>query len=111
MGTGLNAGGFGPFEWAYLLAVLLQEGGLNGKPVLHRGYSALQLFKATLQFLSARDLVTNPLVVQASNTKVAGNDSGPTMFDGLRGINVFFKMTISSYGKVSSHRSIKPQEG
>ena len=110
MGTGLSAGGFGAFEWAYLLAILLQGGGLNGKPVLSRGYSGLQLFKGTLQFLSARDLVIKPLVVQASNTEVTGNDSGPTLFDGLRGINVLFKMAISSYDNVGPHRSFKPKQ-
>ncbi|KAL8832408.1 MAG: hypothetical protein Q9191_000280 [Dirinaria sp. TL-2023a] len=109
MGTGLSVGGFGPFEWAYLLAVLLQGGGLNGKPALSRGYSSLQLFKATLQFLSARDLVANPLVMQVSNTEVAGNDSGPTVFDGLHGINVLFKMTISSYNKLRHEANITLQ--
>lgn len=110
MGTGISAGGFGPFEWAYLLAILLQGGGPRGKPILSKGYSGLQLFKATLQVLSTKDLVINPIVMQASNADAAGSSSGPIVFDGLRGINVLFKMTNSSYHMVGPRRSIKPEQ-
>lgn len=99
LGSGLNAGGFGSFEWAYLLAILLQGGGLKGKPILSKSYNGLQLFKATLQFLSARDLATNRLLVQADREEI-GDESGPAVLDGPRGFNLLFKMTIPSYKNV-----------
>lgn len=99
MGKGLRAGGFGPFEWAYLLAILLQGGGMNKKPILSKGYSGLQLFRATLEFLSARDLASDPLLVKAKNGAV-GNSSGPVILDGPCGINILFKMTTASYNRV-----------
>jgi U3 small nucleolar RNA-associated protein 22 len=72
---------------------------VNGKPVLSKGYSCLQMFKATLQFLAARDLVTNPLLIGAVKVE-AGDDRGPVLFDGQRGINFLFKMTDWSYKMV-----------
>lgn len=72
---------------------------MNGKPVLSKGYSCLQMFKATLQFLAARDLVTNPLLIGAVKVE-AGDDRGPVLFDGQRGINFLFKMTAWSYKMV-----------
>jgi U3 small nucleolar RNA-associated protein 22 len=49
-----NKGGFGNFEWAATMANLLRTGAGSGKPVLSSGYSSYQLFKATLQYCSAR---------------------------------------------------------
>lgn len=98
-GADLGSGGFGQFEWASLLVLLLRGGGVNGKPVLSKGYSCLQIFKATLQFLAARDLVTNPLLLGAVKLE-AGDHRGPIIFDGQRGINILFKMTVWSYKTV-----------
>lgn len=100
LGTGLAGGGFGHFEFAATMAVLLQGGGTNGKPVLSTGYSSYQLFKATLQFLAARDLVQSPLLFQC-NHDIQFNPDTPLFFDGPRGLNVFFKMTQWSYAMVS----------
>lgn len=90
-------GGFGNFEWAALVAVLLQTGGGSGMPLLSSGYSSYQLFKATLQYLAAKNLVKDPAVLQANNTTLASQDGLPIFFDGTRGINILYKMTASSY--------------
>ncbi|KAL1303251.1 hypothetical protein AAFC00_006665 [Neodothiora populina] len=90
-------GGFGNFEWAALMAVLLQTGGGNGMPLLSSGYSSYQLFKATLQYLAAKDLVRSPAVLQAGTVTLAAHDAQPVFFDGARGINILYKMTASSY--------------
>ena len=94
--TGLLGGGFGSFEWACTMALLMQGGGPKGKPVLSKGYSGYQLFKAVLQYLSINDLVASPAVVQSDDTGVNIHDQ-PVMFDCVRGINVLFKMTPWSY--------------
>lgn len=98
-GSGLAGGGFGHFEWAATMAVLLQGGSANGKPVLSTGYSSYQLFKATLQFLAARDLVQSPLLFQSNYDN--HNPATPLLFDGPRGLNVLFKMTQWSFAMVS----------
>ncbi|KAF1352035.1 pre-rRNA processing protein-like protein Utp22 [Delphinella strobiligena] len=90
-------GGFGNFEWAALVAVLLQTGGGNGMPLLSSGYSSYQLFKATLQYLAAKDLVKQPAVLQAGNLTLNTEHGQPTFFDGARSMNILYKMTASSY--------------
>ena len=99
-GTGLARGGFGHFELAATMAILLQGGSAKGKALLSRGYSSYQLFKATLQFLTARDLVQSPLMFQC-NHDIRSNPDTPLFFDGPRALNVFFKMTPWSYAMVS----------
>ncbi|SLM40170.1 Nrap protein [Lasallia pustulata] len=96
LGTSLAGGGFGHFELAATMAILLQGGGAKGKAVLSTGYSSYQLFKATLQFLTARDLVQSPLLFQC-NHNIRSNPDTPLFFDGPRVLNVFFKMTPWSY--------------
>lgn len=102
----LTNGGFGQFEWACIIALLMHDGGANGRPVLSSGYSSYQLFKAVLQFLSTRDLAQNPLLVQ-SNSLALEDNTKPVLFDGARGHNILFKMTPWSYKmvclKYSSH--------
>lgn len=100
LGTGLRNGGFGPFEWACLLALLMQGGGLRGKPLLSKAYNQVQLFRAALHFLDTRDLMANPLTLHASDLDVAAF-KGPVVFDGSRGVNLLFKMTSWSYQMVS----------
>lgn len=51
-GSSIREGGFGHFEWAMLMASLLN--GSGGQRVLMAGYSSYQLFKATLKFLSTQ---------------------------------------------------------
>ena len=103
LGTSLGSGGFGEFEWASLVALLLHGGGgLDDKPVLSKGYSSLQLFKATLQYLAAKDLVKNRVLIWATGSE-CGNGTGPVLYDGQRGLNVLFKMTDWSYRTVRNH--------
>jgi U3 small nucleolar RNA-associated protein 22 len=94
--SSISGGGFGHFEWAATSAVLLQGGGAHGQRLLSPGYSDFQLFKATLQFLASRDLVTNPLFFQAEEFSTQKLDT-PTFYDGPRGMNILFKMTSWSY--------------
>ncbi|KAL2009261.1 hypothetical protein VTN00DRAFT_7455 [Thermoascus crustaceus] len=93
-GTSFQAGGFGSFEWAILMALLFEGGGPNGKPILLPSYSSYQIFKATMQFLSGRDL-TKPLVFSASGLSFP--PGGPVIYDGKRGLNILYKMTPWSY--------------
>ncbi|EFR02776.1 pre-rRNA processing protein Utp22 [Nannizzia gypsea CBS 118893] len=96
-GASFASGGFGHFEWATLLALLLEGGGPNGKSVLAPSYSSYQIFKATLQFLSGRDL-TKPLLIHAPEGLGTVTDTGfPGLFDGKRGLNILYKMTPWSY--------------
>lgn len=95
-GGSVSKGGFGHFEWTILIASLLRARGPKGHNILSQGYSSYQLFKATLQFLATTDLRLNPLIFDAPEDSI-GHCNGPTLYDGSRGLNVLFKMTISSY--------------
>ncbi len=100
-GAGVTNGGFGQFEWACIIALLMQSGGAKGRPMLSSGYSSYQLFKAVLQFLSTRDLVLDPLFIQSNGLALVDNKK-PVFFDGARGHNVLFKLTPWSYTMVGS---------
>ena len=88
--------GFGPFEWSCTMALLMDGGGSNGKPVLSRGYDGCQLFKATLQYLVLSDLIVNPVFVHFKKIPLIDHDR-PMLFDGKRGVNILFKVTPWSY--------------
>jgi U3 small nucleolar RNA-associated protein 22 len=92
----ISTGGFGHFEWAALTALLLKGGGAKDHSVLSPGYSSYQMFKAVLQFLSAHDLVANPVAYESIDY-VASRPPGPVLFDGHRGQNLLYKMTPWSY--------------
>ena len=100
-GAGIRGGGFGPFEWACILALLMQGGGLRGRPLISKGYNKMQLFRAVLNFLHTRDLVADPLILQAVHIDLA-QAPVPVIFDGSRGVNILFKMTKWSYRMVNS---------
>ena len=101
-GTGIRQGGFGAFELAATLSLLLQTG-LRGKPILSVGYSSYQLFKALLQFLVSRDLAREPLLLFVDHMKYSGvpKSDTPLLFDGKRSLNLLYKMTAFSYNEVS----------
>ncbi|KAK5257197.1 U3 snoRNP protein [Cryomyces antarcticus] len=90
-------GGFGNFEWATVMALLLQSSGKAGVPSLSPGYSSYQLFKATLQFLASRNLVKQPLFFQADAFDRPKGDGLPVFFDGPRSVDFLYKMTPWSY--------------
>jgi U3 small nucleolar RNA-associated protein 22 len=99
-GSELRKGGFGNFEWAVTIAILLQpNSGAGGSP-LSTKYSSYQLFKATLQFLAYKNLSKKPYVFQAPEITFPKADGFPVIFDGVRGLNVLFKMTPWTYSRL-----------
>ena len=96
-GSQLRKGGFGNFEWAALVALLLQPNQTTGAQPLSPGYSSYQMFKATLQFLARHDLSKKAVVLQAHNITIPKGNTTPVFFDGPRSQNILFKMTQSSY--------------
>ncbi|MCJ1477142.1 hypothetical protein MMC13_005813 [Lambiella insularis] len=101
-GTGRLSGGFGGFEIACMIALLLRGGGLKGRPLLSTGYSSYQAFAALLQFLASTDLIRLPLLIGegASYDVALFRANTPVLFDTTRGLNVLFKMTQASYRKL-----------
>ena len=95
----ISEGGFGNFEWSTLIALLLQGGGPNGKPMLSEGYSSYQLFKATLQVLAMRNLSKSALVVGNADSKPTG-DGTPMLWDASRAHNVLYKVTPWAYAQL-----------
>lgn len=100
-GSAISAGGFGNFEWAALLAVLLQGGGPGGRSILSDGYSSYQLLKATLQLLAMRDLSKQPLSVGTEGAK-RSEDGIPIVWDCERAHNLLYKMAPWSYQMLRS---------
>lgn len=97
--THLAGGGFGQFEWACTIALLFQKIDRKEKPVLSKSYNSFQLFKATLQFLAAKDLILDPLIIHFNDMSLVQQKT-PMFFDGVRGLNILFKMTAWSYNLV-----------
>jgi U3 small nucleolar RNA-associated protein 22 len=96
LGSNVAAGGFGHFEWAALIALLLKSGGPKGRPVLSPSYSSYQVFKAVLQFLSGNNLVAKPLICGPSDIEI--HKSGlPILYDSQHEQNLLYKMSPWSY--------------
>jgi U3 small nucleolar RNA-associated protein 22 len=92
-GGAISKGGFGHFEWAVMIALLLQTGGKNGKAVLSMSLSATELFKAAVQFLSTTDFNKKPFILGATTTPLeALKEAGPVMYDTARELNILAKM-------------------
>ncbi|KAI5793911.1 Nrap protein [Peziza echinospora] len=89
-------GGFGNFEWSILMSYLMKAGGVKSANVLAAGFSNYQLFKATLQFISSRDLRKDPLIFNSNSNSLAPSDL-PILMDAEHGVNLLFKMTPWSY--------------
>ncbi|KAI0121672.1 Nrap protein [Xylariales sp. AK1849] len=92
--NGTSGCGFGHFELAVLVALLLQGGGRKGEAVLSTSLSATQILKATLQFLAVTDLQKKPIILgpQPSNMD-AVRQNGPILYDAVRDLNLLWKMT------------------
>ncbi|KAI5361510.1 Putative Nrap protein domain 1 [Septoria linicola] len=91
-----DAGGFGNFEWATLVALSLYGGAPNGKSLLSEGYSSYQLFKATLQLLAMKDFIKHPLIIGSAS--ITAVESGvPVVWDVERAHNVLYKVGEWSY--------------
>jgi len=102
LSSAISDGGFGNFEFIATMAVLLHTGGSTGGAALSPGYSSYQLFKATLQYLSAKNLSNQPAVLEAPGIRLESMDGCPIFFDGARSHNILFKMTSWSYKHVRS---------
>ncbi|KAI8231649.1 U3 small nucleolar RNA-associated protein 22 [Colletotrichum sp. SAR 10_96] len=104
LGSSLAAGGFGHFEWAVMMALLLQTGGRNGQPALSSALSSTELFKATVQFLASTEFSKKPFVF---GTYKQGTDiireNGPVMFDPEREVNILYKMSPWSASLLHFH--------
>ncbi|KAF9873592.1 nrap protein [Colletotrichum karsti] len=104
LGSSLSRGGFGHFEWAIMMALLLQTGGRNGQPALSSALSSTELFKATVQFLASTEFSKKPFVF---GTYKQGTDiireSGPVMFDPEREVNILYKMSPWSASLLHFH--------
>ncbi|KAI1370993.1 Nrap protein [Hypoxylon crocopeplum] len=100
----IQSGGFGHFEWAVLMALLLQGGGRKGEAVLSTALHSTQLFKATLQYISSANLQTKSLVIgeNAPNLDTL-RQSLPILYDAARETNVLYKMTPWSIAMLSEH--------
>lgn len=93
-GGAISKGGFGHFEWAAMVALLLRTGGRNGQAALSTSLSGTELFKAVIQFLAGIDFNKKPFVLGASPSNLEGvRESGPVMYDAARELNLLFKMS------------------
>ncbi|KAK0649443.1 Nrap protein [Cercophora newfieldiana] len=89
----VSDGGFGHFEWALLLALLLKGGGDGrGNAVLSTSLKSTQLFKAVVQFLSVTNFAEKPYVLSKSDFE-APPGCGPVIYDADRQLNIVFKMS------------------
>ncbi|XWW99965.1 hypothetical protein V2A60_007979 [Cordyceps javanica] len=96
-GSAISRGGFGHFEWAAMIALLLKMGGRNGAAALSSSLSATELFKAAIQFLSTTDFTKKAFAFNSAKTAAETiKEAGPVMFDPTRQLNLLFKMTPGS---------------
>ncbi|KAH6653760.1 Nrap protein [Truncatella angustata] len=89
----VSGGGFGHFEWAVLIALLLKSGGRKGEPVLSSSLNASQIFKATIQYLAAASFPKKPVIVGPQSNPGDVRQTGPVLFDAERMHNLLFKAT------------------
>jgi U3 small nucleolar RNA-associated protein 22 len=92
-GGDISQGGFGHFEWAVLLALLLQGGESKGHAALPSSLSNTQLFKAVVQFLSVTNFAEKPCVFGQGNPDLESHSGTiPILYDSARQLNLAFKM-------------------
>ena len=100
-GGDIAQGGFGHFEWAVLLALLLQGG---ESKALSASLSSTQLFKALIQFLSVTNFAEKPCVLGPGKPGLEAHlESGPILYDSARQLNVAFKMGPWSAASLHQH--------
>lgn len=95
-GASVEMGGFGNFEWKALMALALQGGGPNNKPLLSSGYSSYQLFKATLQLIAMKEFIKHPLKI-GNVSEPPKVDGSPVVWDSERYHNLLFKVSPGAY--------------
>lgn len=102
-GGDISKGGFGHFEWAMLLALLLQ-GESKGHAALSTSLSSTQLFKALIQFLAVTNFSERPCVLGPGKADMeAHTDAGPILYDSVRQLNFAFKMGPWSAALLHQH--------
>ncbi|KAM0285471.1 hypothetical protein ACHAQH_001421 [Verticillium albo-atrum] len=107
LGGNISGGGFGHFEWAIMMALLLQKGGRNGQAALSSSLSSTELFKATVQFLASTDFISKPFVFGTyARGEETIRESGPVLFDVDRELNILFKMSTWSANLLQYHAGI-----
>lgn len=90
-GGAISQGGFGTFEWAIMIALLLSA---DGQMSLSTSLSSTELFKAAIQFLATTDFTKKAFIFATSTAdNMAFRESGPVLFDSKRQLNIAFKMT------------------
>ncbi|KAK4249989.1 Nrap protein [Corynascus novoguineensis] len=100
-GGEISQGGFGHFEWAVLLALLLQGGETKA---LSASLSATQLFKALIQYLSVTNFAEKPCVFGPGRPDLESYlGSTPILYDSARQLNIAFKMGPWSAALLHQH--------
>jgi U3 small nucleolar RNA-associated protein 22 len=103
-GGSLSQGGFGHFEWAVLVSLLLQTGGRNGQAALSSSLSSTELFKAVIQFLANTDYMKKPHVLGSLNSGLDSiQEPSPVLYDAARELNILFKMSNWSANLLRMH--------
>ncbi|KAK4192215.1 putative nucleolar protein 6 [Podospora australis] len=103
-GGDISKGGFGHFEWAVMLALLLDSGNKMGHASLSTSLSSTQLFKAQIQFLSVMNFSEKPCVFGPENSDLDDHiESGPIIYDSARQHNLAFKMGAWSAALLHQH--------
>jgi U3 small nucleolar RNA-associated protein 22 len=103
-GGDIAQGGFGHFEWAVLLGLLLQGGESKGHAALSASLSSTQLFKALIQFLSVTNFADKPYVFGSGNADLESLlETGPILYDSARQLNIAFKMGPWSAALLHQH--------
>lgn len=93
-GGSISQGGFGHFEWAIIIALLLQTGGRNGQAALSTSLSPNELFKAAVQFLSDNDFNKKPVVLGSEEQGLENiTEAGPVLQHAATKVNILYKMT------------------
>ncbi|EGW33293.1 uncharacterized protein SPAPADRAFT_137181 [Spathaspora passalidarum NRRL Y-27907] len=104
----INKGGFGHFEFAMLMSILLNGGGVEGNKILLHGFSSYQLFKGVVKYLATMDLTNGYLsfssLIGEKTTSVYKSEGFqvPTVFDKNIKLNLLWKMTRSSYQELQT---------
>lgn len=94
-GGDISKGGFGHFEWAVLLALILQPGESNGHKAVPMSINSTQLFMAMIQFLAINNFSEKPCVFGNAKTESDLEEylqSGPILYDSTRQVNIAFKV-------------------
>ena len=100
LGSSVMKGGFGSVEWSAVVAWLLNEALCGRKAAFIPSSGGFQLFKATLQMLGLRDLVTSPLSIGRNENYLASLNGIPVLYNADLNLNLLYKMSPWSYSQL-----------